>query len=117
MKRRGHILIVEDEILTGFDLAGLLALLGFEPIGPIASVGQALATARSAALDAALLDINLSGETIYPVARELDRRGIPFVFVSGFQADDPFAGRPLVQKPFQPNQVRRAIEHALAAGP
>jgi hypothetical protein len=64
---------------------------------------------------AAVLDVNLAGEKIYPLAEQLSGRGIPFVFVTGYAADaidDRFAGVPVLQKPVDGAALRKALNQA-----
>jgi two-component sensor histidine kinase/DNA-binding response OmpR family regulator len=99
---RGRVLLVEDEALVAIMMSDLLAGLGFTVVGPIASVAQAMGPARDGELDAALLDVTLGNERIYPVAEILKQRGIPFCFLTGYGRDgiDPrFANMPVLQKP------------------
>lgn len=100
-------LVVEDEFLVAMLLEDTLRDLGFEVLGPVATCAAALALVRSAsgALDAAVLDVNLGGERVYPVADALRERGVPFVFLTGYaeaELDGRFANVPVVQKPWLP---------------
>ncbi len=81
-----RILIVEDEFLIAFDLSLALQEQGHDVVGPAAMLVDALAAVEREALDAALLDINLSGgETSFPVADALMARGVPFAFLTGYE--------------------------------
>ena len=79
-----RILIVEDEMLVALLIEDFLADLGCKTIGPFRSVAQALEAARTEDLDLAVLDVNLDGERVYPVAELLAERHIPFLFLSGY---------------------------------
>jgi CheY-like chemotaxis protein len=82
-----RILIVEDEYIIAADLAQLLEGLGVTVIGPVGSVADALALlAGEPAIDAAVLDVTLGTEKIFPVADALRARGVPFVFATGYDA-------------------------------
>ena len=97
-----RILLVEDEALVAMMMADVLVKLGFAVVGPCASAAEAVATARDQEVDGAILDVNLGGEMVYPVADFLEARNIPFVFVTGYGAesvDRRFAEVPLLQKP------------------
>jgi CheY-like chemotaxis protein len=84
-KLRGqHVLIVEDEYFLAQDLAEFLQTLGVEVLGPVATVTQALSLLESAEPHGAVLDVNLRGERVYPVADVLRRKHVPFVFASGY---------------------------------
>jgi CheY-like chemotaxis protein len=98
----GRILLVEDEALVAIMMADLLRGKGYAVVGPLATVADALEPAYEATLDAALLDVTLGRERIYPVAEVLAARGIPFAFLTGYGRDgiDPkFAAAPVLQKP------------------
>jgi DNA-binding response OmpR family regulator len=101
--RAARVLVVEDEMLVAMVLEDQLADAGCEVIGPAFSVEQAMHLAASEPLDGAVLDINLAGEKVYPVADLLAARNVPFVYVTGFgQAGmrDADQGRPMLQKPY-----------------
>ncbi|MCY0389395.1 response regulator [Robbsia sp. Bb-Pol-6] len=100
-----RILIVEDDALIAMLLEDVVDLLGFTLAGSAATVPAALALlAEGVAVDAALLDINLAGQRVFPVADELVRRGIPFAFCSGYGEAGvdtaAYAGAPTISKPF-----------------
>ena len=66
-------------------------------------------------MDLALLDVNLSGEAGYPVASALEARNVPFVFMSGYgELDERWRGRPQVRKPFEPGELMREMQRAMA---
>lgn len=79
-----RVLIVEDEMLVALLIEDLLADLGCITVGPFRSVAHALEAARTEDLDLAVLDVNLDGERVYPVAEMLADRHIPFLFLSGY---------------------------------
>src|SRR5438270_3526064 len=84
-KLRGqHVLIVEDEYFLAQDLAEFFQTLGVEVLGPVGTVTEALSLLDSAELQGAVLDVNLRGERVYPVADMLRRTHVPFVFASGY---------------------------------
>ena len=117
------ILLVEDEALVGIMMKDALSDLGFAVVGPIPDLAQALAAATEDRFSGAILDINIGGEPIYPVADALARRGVPFVFVTGYRADSissQYAHIPAFDKPIEPELLRRLfvdaqIEHGGAA--
>jgi two-component sensor histidine kinase/DNA-binding response OmpR family regulator len=99
-----RILLVEDEALVAMVMRDMLVELGFSVIGPFSRAADAAAAAVSERIDAAVLDINLDGELVYPVADELTRREVPFVFVTGYGAESierRFAHVPVLQKPIE----------------
>lgn len=79
-----RVLIVEDELLVALMIEDVLLDLGCQTVGPCGSVAKALEAARIEELDLAVLDVNLDGEKVYPVAAVLTERRIPFLFVSGY---------------------------------
>lgn len=107
-----RILVVEDEALAALQLEDMLTDLGCTVIGPAARVRQALDLLERQAIDAAVLDLNVAGELVYPVADRLTDRGIPFLFATGYGASaltEAYRTRPLLQKPFLLSQLRQAI--------
>ena len=114
-----RVLIVEDEFLLAMQVESELLASGCTFLGPYTNLSAALSAARSAHIDLALLDINLDGEMVYPLADELTARGVPFVFVSGYgTADLPvrFRANPRVGKPFEPALLVETIRRAIAPG-
>lgn len=79
-----RILIVEDEFFVGMLLEEDLRAEGFVTLGPITSIRVARETVRRETFDLVILDINLDGEMVYPLADELVERGVPFIFLSGY---------------------------------
>jgi CheY-like chemotaxis protein len=79
-----RVLIVEDEMLVALLIEDFLEEFGCSSVGPCGSVQKALDAVRSEAFDLALLDVNLDGEKVYPVAELLTQLQIPFVFLSGY---------------------------------
>ena len=81
-----------------------LAELGLSVVGPCSIVAEAKAVADQGDFEAAILDVNVGGELVYPVADLLSSRGIPFVFVTGYgreSIDRRFADRPVLEKPVE----------------
>lgn len=117
LPRRARVLVVEDESLVAMMLADMLEEIGCTVVGPVASCAGALRLLEGEALDLALLDVNLGGETAYGVADALSRRDVPYIFVSGYGAsglDQDYAAAPVLAKPFQPATLARAIGEILA---
>jgi DNA-binding response OmpR family regulator len=97
-----RVLLVEDEYLVASLIEEILEIAGCIVTGPIPRLAQALDAADRETCDAAVLDVNLAGERIYPVADILSRRNIPFVFVTGYGVlPGEYASRPRVCKPFK----------------
>jgi CheY-like chemotaxis protein len=82
--RGRRLLIVEDEYFLAQDLTDYFQQLGVEVIGPVGSVSEALELLESADVHGAVLDINLRGERVYPVADVLRQKHVPFIFASGY---------------------------------
>ena len=104
-----QILVVEDEFLLALEVEAALIGFGCSVVGPYAKLGKALDAARCTELDGAVLDINLNGEMVYPLAELLDTRGIPFVFLTGYVASDipeRFRHHRRLQKPLHPPSLR-----------
>ena len=98
-----RILIVEDEFFAAHLLEEDLRAAGFVTLGPFTTLGRAIEAARSEDFDLAILDVNLNGEMVYPLADELVARGMPFVFLSGYSLRDlpeRFRTLPKVSKPY-----------------
>ena len=114
-----RVLVVEDELLVAMLVEDVLAEAGCVVVGPFARVGDALAAAKSEAVDAALLDVNVAGEMVFPVAHALEERSIPFLFVTGYgQAALP-KDRPdweACAKPFHPEQLTERLARKVCAG-
>ena len=112
-----RVLIVEDESLVAMLLETILADLGCDVVGPESNIEDGLNVASgTATLDAALLDVNVAGQEIFPVAEALKARGVPFVFSTGYgEAGLPehWRGNPTVQKPFTEGAIRDALMAAL----
>ncbi|HET7570843.1 MAG TPA: response regulator [Gammaproteobacteria bacterium] len=106
-----RVLMVEDEMMLAMSLEDLLNLLGCKVV-KAANVAKALKLAGTETVDGALLDVNLAGKRVYPVAAELERRGIPFVFMTGYDTDrldGDYRGHPALQKPFQMDEMERVM--------
>ena len=108
-----RILIVEDEFLLAMALEDALSACGCEAVGPVGRVDAALSLARTESLDGAILDVNVHGLNTYQVAAELQLRGVPFVFSTGYERlEAPFSNTRMLKKPFN-NEQLRAIIHSV----
>jgi CheY-like chemotaxis protein len=100
-------------MLLAMDIEALLEEQGCEVLEPASSVKRALSVLETGNPDAALLDMNLNGETSAPVAAVLRERGIPFVVVTGYTGkhrEDPmFRDAPLLKKPYASAELVRAL--------
>lgn len=79
-----RVLVVEDEMLVALLIEDILADVGCIVLGPFNTVAKGLAAALNEGCDLALLDVNIAGEKVYPVADALSARHIPFLFLSGY---------------------------------
>jgi DNA-binding response OmpR family regulator len=101
---RVRVLVVEDEYLVAVLIKEILESAGCIVMGPIPRLSQALDAVDHDTYDAAVLDVNLAGERIDPVAKALSSRNVPFVFVTGYGANvlpGEFKARPRICKPFK----------------
>ena len=107
-----RLLLVEDEALTGMMMSDILTELGFHVIGPFGRVADAMAAVGREDFHAAVLDVNLAGEMVYPVADAVVARGVPFVFVTGYGAegiDSRFAQVLVLQKPIEKQMLESIL--------
>jgi len=112
-----QILLVEDEALLSLLMRDLLTDMGFSVAGPYNSVKDGLAAAKLEPLAGAVLDVNLGGEFVYPLAEFLNANDIPFVFVTGYATDrieTRFDGVPVLQKPLTRELLETALGSVLA---
>ena len=112
-----RILVVEDEYLVAEELAQELADVGALVLGPVSSVESALALLDGEARpDGAILDVNLGGERVFPLADTLIDRSVPMIFITGY---DPatlsarFERVPVCEKPFKVSRIIDAIGKAI----
>jgi DNA-binding response OmpR family regulator len=113
---RGSVLIVEDEPLVAMELEDTVRQAGFHVRACVGSLEKALSVVRAGELDVAVLDCNLRGESIVPVAAALEQRHKPFLFVSGYGRSHlplQYAEAPFVPKPFEPAALVCALENLL----
>jgi CheY-like chemotaxis protein len=113
-----RVLIVEDELMIRMLLEGMLTDLGHSVAAEAGGLDEAIALAKQAEFDLAVLDVNLNGAPVTPVVEILVERGVPFIFASGYgQRGLPEAYRtaPILQKPFQADALEDAIR-AVANG-
>jgi CheY-like chemotaxis protein len=111
------VLAVEDESLVAMLLEDLLHDLGCNVVGPAPSREHALSLLEQHEIDAAVLDINIIGGNVFPVADRLRERGIPFIFSTGYGAaglSDAHRDCAVVQKPYSFDSLRRALESVVA---
>jgi len=120
-----RLLVVEDELLVGMLVKSMLDEFGAEVIGPCGRLADGVAAAKTERFDGAILDLNLAGEAADPLADLLLARGVPLVFITGYQRDSidrRFANVPVLQKPIDAAALERVLlslldtQPALSAG-
>ena len=107
-------------MLVAMHLEELLVELGHQVVGLAGRLDRAVALAREGEIDLAFLDINVAGEPSFPVADILRKRGIRFIFATGYGAQglvDGYRHELTLRKPFEPQALERAIARALADPP
>jgi CheY-like chemotaxis protein len=115
--RGRRVLVVEDETMIAMLVEDMLDELGCAVVGPAHGLDAALALAQTDnGLDAALLDVNLAGQSVFPVADALRKRGVPAVFSTGYgdaSLRESDRGSPVLQKPFRAGDLARALTVAI----
>ena len=114
-----RVLVVEDEMLVSLLIEDLLADEHCVLVGPFDRLADALAAARSEPLDLAVLDVNVAGLKVYPVAEVLAARGIPFLFLSGYGQQAVPGEHPewrACAKPFRSAELVRMLAEQVARG-
>lgn len=107
-----RVLVVEDEGLVALLLEDMLHDLGMSVSGVARRVDQALALIEKGGIDAAILDVNLSGERSYPVADALRAKGVPYVFATGYGSaalENGYASDKVVPKPYSSSDIAAAL--------
>jgi CheY-like chemotaxis protein len=113
----GRVLVVEDDYFIATDVRDSLEQMGCDVVGPFATIEEAAAAIESQSLDAAVLDVNLSGDAVYPLAHKLIGRRIPLLFVTGYSPENisrQFAAVPRLTKPIMQRQLQRAVARLIA---
>jgi DNA-binding response OmpR family regulator len=114
------VLVVEDEALTAMALQTLLEDAGYRVLGPVARVEDALDLLRSGRPDAAVLDVNLFGATVDPVAAMLEGMGVPYLFCTGYQSGGStgvnYPRAPVLTKPVNAVHLLAAVNDLMSTG-
>jgi CheY-like chemotaxis protein len=111
-----RVLVVEDELMIRMLLEDMLGELGYTIVAEAAHIEEALEAANNVDFDLAILDVNLNGQPISPVADALAARGTPFVFATGYgerSLPELYRDRPTLKKPFQMEGLQRLLQSAL----
>jgi CheY-like chemotaxis protein len=113
-----RILIVEDSPVVGPFTADLLQELGCRVAGPAPNMAAARELIEHEKVDAALMDVHIRGERVFPLCEALAVRNVPFILTSGYadwNMPDKWRGRPRLQKPYTLGQIEEALKHLLGA--
>jgi CheY-like chemotaxis protein len=111
-----RVLVVEDEGMVALLIEDMLAELGCDVAVSAASLAKAVTAATHEAIDFALLDVNLDGQQVFPVAEVLRNRGIPFVFSTGYGRiglPETFKEYVVLQKPFAIEELKQKLQTAI----
>jgi CheY-like chemotaxis protein len=112
-----HVFVVEDEALIRMMIVEMLEALGHRISGEAGQITQAVQLARTAEFDLAILDVNIGGHLITPIAEIIALRKRPIIFASGYAPGvipEPFRDRPALRKPFMVEDMQKAIILAMA---
>jgi CheY-like chemotaxis protein len=107
-----RVLVVEDEMMVSMLIEDMLTDLGCSVIGPASRLDEAFELAKTSDLDCAVLDVNLGGQPIFPLADLLRERGRPFAFATGYGdagLREVDKGTPVLQKPFREGDLARVL--------
>jgi two-component SAPR family response regulator len=119
-RRTCRVLVVEDEAMIALLVEDMVLEFGSEVVGPAAKIDDAMRLAKEADVDAAILDVNLGGTVIFPVAEALEARGIGFIFATGYGASalpPRFRDAPSLPKPFTYEKLATELRKVLAGLP
>jgi CheY-like chemotaxis protein len=111
-----RVLVVEDNSMLAMTLCDELEEAGFTVVGPAGSLARAMALSEGSEIDAAVLDVDLDGTAVYPLARRLRDEHVPFVLVTGYEtADLPLDLRDaaMLRKPVEVERIRAFLEQSL----
>lgn len=111
-----RLLIVEDEALIAMMIQDVIRDAGAEVVGPAANVDMAMSALREQAVDGAILDVNLSGQRIDPVANALRARKIPFLFLTGYGKSgigERFPSATVITKPFNDADLLKTVDRVI----
>ena len=112
----GSVFLVEDEVMIRMMVADMLEELGYRVAAEAGEINEALKLAESADFDFAILDVNVNGKVISPVADLISARNRPFIFATGYGSSglpEEYRDRPALQKPFQLETLAQMIDSTL----
>ena len=110
------VFLVEDEVMIRMMVADMLEELGYSVAAEAGEINEAIRLAGSTEFDIAILDVNVNGKVISPVAEVIQARNRPFVFATGYGAQglpEEFRNRPTLQKPFQMETLAQVLSSTL----
>src|ERR1700749_592359 len=113
---RGSVFLVEDEVMIRMMVADMLEELGYRIAAEAGEISEAIRLAQSIDFALAILDLNVTGKVISPVADLIRARNRPFIFATGYGSSglpEEYRDRPSLQKPFQLETLARMIDTAL----
>ena len=116
---RGSVFLVEDEVMIRMMVADMLEELGFSVAAEAGDIDEAIRLAETAYFDLAILDVNVNGKIISPVAEVIELRKRPFIFATGYGSSglpEEYRDRPALQKPFQIETLGKVIDTTLRGG-
>jgi CheY-like chemotaxis protein len=114
------VFLVEDDALIRMMVAEMVGELGHTVCAEAGHLNEAIALARSALFDLAIMDVNLAGEIVTPAADIVASRGLPIIFATGYDASalpERFRDRPMLRKPFRMDDMVDAIKRAVRQTP
>ena len=112
----GSVFLVEDEVMIRMMVADMLEELGYRVAAECGDIAEAIKLAQHAEFDIAILDVNVNGKVISPVAELIRVRNRPFIFATGYGSSglpEEYRDRPALQKPFQLETLSKMIDSAL----
>jgi CheY-like chemotaxis protein len=110
------VFLVEDEVMIRMMVADMLQELGYSVAAEAGEINEAIRLAQSTDFDLAILDVNVNGKVISPVADLIRARNLPFIFATGYGSSglpEEYRDRPALQKPFQIETLARVIDNTL----
>jgi CheY-like chemotaxis protein len=113
---KASIFLVEDEALIRMMIADMIEDLGHSVVAEAGTIEEAMPLAQATRFELAILDINVDGRSILPIAEIIESRGLPYIFASGYSTTGlppPFAERIVLRKPFLPEKLSQAINAIL----
>jgi CheY-like chemotaxis protein len=112
----GSVFLVEDEVMIRMMVADMLEELGYRVVAEAGDINEAIRLLQSTDFDFAILDVNVNGKVISPVADLIKARNRPFIFATGYGSSglpEEYRDRPALQKPFQIETLARVIDNTL----